>query len=38
MLRKDFTVEEVVAIKRVLEHKLRIGQGGGTDLTSVDST
>jgi hypothetical protein len=36
--RKNFTVEEVVAIKRALEPKVRIGQGRRRDLTCAEST
>lgn len=36
-IRKDFTVSEMVAIKRALEPEVAIGQGKRTDLTSADS-
>jgi|SRR5579864_132088 len=36
-VRKDFTVSEMVAIKRALEPELKIGQGKRTDITSADS-
>lgn len=36
-VRKDFTVSEMVAIKRAIEPVVKIGQGKRTDLTSADS-